>query len=48
VSIFFAKPDKAALEGLRAAGVSRAIFGLPSESREKVLPMLDGYARLLS
>jgi len=47
VSIFFAQADKAALEGLRAAGVSRAIFGLPSEGREKVLPMLDAYARLM-
>jgi probable F420-dependent oxidoreductase len=47
VSLFFAKPDKAALDGLRTAGVSRAIFGLPSESRDKVLPRLDGYARLI-
>ncbi|MGH7310950.1 MAG: LLM class flavin-dependent oxidoreductase, partial [Candidatus Rokuibacteriota bacterium] len=47
VSIFFAKPDKAALDGLRTAGVSRAIFGLPSESREKALPLLDAYARLI-
>ncbi len=47
VSIFFAKPDKAALDGLRTAGVSRAIFGLPSDSREKILPLLDGYARLM-
>jgi probable F420-dependent oxidoreductase len=47
VSIFFAKPDKAALESLQAAGVSRAIFGLASESREEILPKLDAYARLI-
>jgi probable F420-dependent oxidoreductase len=47
VSIFFAKPDKAALESLQAAGVSRAIFGLASESREQILPKLDAYARLI-
>jgi probable F420-dependent oxidoreductase len=47
VSIFFAKPDKAALESLQAAGVSRAIFGLASESREQILPKLDSYARLI-
>lgn len=47
VSIFFARPDAAALAGLRAAGVSRAIFGLPSEGREKILPMLDAYARFI-
>jgi probable F420-dependent oxidoreductase len=47
VSIFFARPDKAALESLQAAGVSRAIFGLASESREQILPKLDAYARLI-
>jgi probable F420-dependent oxidoreductase len=47
VSVCFAKPDKAALESLRAAGVSRAIFGLPSETREQILPKLDAYARLI-
>jgi probable F420-dependent oxidoreductase len=47
VTIFFAKPDKAALDGLRAAGVDRAIFGVPSESPDKILPMLDAYAQLI-
>ena len=41
VSIFFAPPKKETLDGLRAAGVSRAIFGLPSEPRDAVLPRLD-------
>jgi probable F420-dependent oxidoreductase len=47
VTIFFAKPDRATVDALRAAGVDRAIFGMPSESREKVLPILDSYVPLL-
>ena len=47
VTIFFAKPEKAALEGLRAAGVERAIFGVPSEGRDSVLTLLDSYTRVM-
>jgi probable F420-dependent oxidoreductase len=47
VSIFFAPPKKPALDELTAAGVVRAIFGLPSEPRDKVLPRLDAYAALI-
>ena len=47
VSIFFAPPRRNDLEALAAAGVTRAIFGLPSESRETVLPRLDTYAALI-
>ena len=47
VSIFFAPPKKPALDTLAAAGVERAIFGLPSEPRDAVLPRLDAYAQLL-
>jgi alkanesulfonate monooxygenase SsuD/methylene tetrahydromethanopterin reductase-like flavin-dependent oxidoreductase (luciferase family) len=47
VSIFFAPPKREALDGLAAAGVVRAIFGLPSEPRDAVLPRLDAYAKLL-
>src|SRR5207247_9883211 len=45
VGIFFAPPKREALDTLAAAGVSRAIFGLPSEPREAVLPRLDAYAQ---
>src|SRR2546430_16509520 len=45
VGIFFAPPKREALDTLAAAGVSRAIFGLPSEPREAVLPRLDAYAK---
>jgi probable F420-dependent oxidoreductase len=47
VSIFFAPPKKEALDALQAAGVSRAIFGVPSEGRESVLPRLDSLAKLI-
>jgi probable F420-dependent oxidoreductase len=47
VTIFFARPDRATVDALRAAGVDRAIFGVPSEGREKVLPLLDSYMPLL-
>jgi probable F420-dependent oxidoreductase len=47
VSIFFAKPDKAAIESLAKAGVDRAIFGLPSAGKDKVMPLLDAYASVM-
>ena len=47
VGIFFAPPKKEGLDALRAAGVSRAIFGVPSEPRDAVLPRLDGLAKLI-
>jgi probable F420-dependent oxidoreductase len=47
VSIFGAKPDRAAVEELANAGVERVIFGLPSAARDVVLPKLDQYAELM-
>jgi hypothetical protein len=47
VTAFMVKPDPAALDPLEAAGVERAIFGLPSEEPDKVLPLLDAYAKLM-
>jgi hypothetical protein len=46
VSIYFAPADPALLGRLRDAGVARAIFGVPTEPREKVLPILDRYREL--
>ncbi len=43
VSIFFAPPKKPALDALEAAGVERAIFGVPSEPRDAILKRLDGF-----
>ena len=47
VSAFMVKPDRAVLDPLQAAGVERAIFGVPSETSDKVLPLLDAYAKLI-
>jgi probable F420-dependent oxidoreductase len=46
VSVFAAKPEAADLARLAEGGVTRAIFLLPSEGRDKVLPLLDQYAKL--
>jgi probable F420-dependent oxidoreductase len=47
VSLFFAPPERPALDALAAAGVERAIFGLPSEPRDVALPRLDAYAAVM-
>ena len=47
VSLFYAPPDRPALEALAAAGVERAIFALPSEPRDATLPRLDAYATVM-
>jgi alkanesulfonate monooxygenase SsuD/methylene tetrahydromethanopterin reductase-like flavin-dependent oxidoreductase (luciferase family) len=47
VSIFFAPPKREALDALAGAGVERAIFGLPAEGRDALLPRLDAYAKLI-
>jgi probable F420-dependent oxidoreductase len=46
VSVFAAKPDPADLAKLAEGGVTRAIFLLPSEGRDKIMPLLDQYAKL--
>jgi probable F420-dependent oxidoreductase len=46
VSVFAAKTDAADLAKLAEGGVTRAIFLLPSEGRDKILPLLDQYANL--
>ena len=47
VSMFFTPPKRVAVDAFQAAGVSRVIFGLPSEPRDTVLPLLDAYAALM-
>jgi probable F420-dependent oxidoreductase len=48
VSVFGAPGDAATLDRYRQAGITRAIVRLPSEPREKVLPLLDQHAKLLA
>jgi probable F420-dependent oxidoreductase len=46
VTIFGVAPDEARLAALRDAGVTRAVFFVPSTTRDVVLPLLDQYAGL--
>jgi probable F420-dependent oxidoreductase len=47
VSVFGAPADAEILRGYRDAGVTRAVFGLPSAPAGKLLPMLDRYASIM-
>jgi hypothetical protein len=46
VSLYFAPPSGRAGR-LAAAGVERAVFGLPSEPRDTALVRLDAYAAVM-
>jgi probable F420-dependent oxidoreductase len=48
ISVFAAKPEQATLDTYAGAGVTRAILRLPSEGRDKVLPLLDQYAKFIT
>ncbi|HLH77730.1 MAG TPA: LLM class F420-dependent oxidoreductase [Candidatus Binataceae bacterium] len=47
LSLFMAPSDRKLLDRFAQAGVQRAIFALPSDTREKVMPLLDRYAALM-
>ncbi len=47
VSVFGAPPDAKVVEGYRALGVERALFGLPAAPSDVVLPLLDRLATLV-
>ncbi len=47
VTIFGASAKPDALESYREAGITRALFPLPSEGRDKILPLLDKYQAAL-
>jgi probable F420-dependent oxidoreductase len=47
ISVFGARPDQATLDTYAKGGVTRAILRLPSEGRDKILPLLDQYAKLI-
>jgi hypothetical protein len=47
VSLSFAPPQRAARDALERAGVARAVFGVPAEPRDAVLPRLDAYAAVM-
>lgn len=47
VSIFGLSVDEAVLRHYQELGVERAVLAVPSEARDKVLPVLDQYAALI-
>jgi len=47
VSVFGAPADAAVLDRFRETGVTRALLRLPPEDGERVLPLLDQYAKLV-
>jgi probable F420-dependent oxidoreductase len=46
VTIFAANAERKALDDLERAGVGRAVFYVPSDGRDKVLPVLDRYVQV--
>ena len=48
ITSFGVRPDPELIGRLRDAGVDRVIFSLPSEERDKVTPIIDECARLIS
>jgi probable F420-dependent oxidoreductase len=47
VSVFGAPGDQKLLDTYRGIGTTRTILRLPSEGRDKILPLLDQYAKFL-
>ena len=47
VTVFWAPADPQALEGYAELGVERVILALPPDSSDRVLPILDRYAKLI-
>ena len=48
ISIFGASDKEADLTNLQKLGIERAVFVIPSEGRDKLLPLLDKYATFVS
>ena len=47
ITAFAAPPDRKVLHQQEAAGAERAVFFLPAAGADKVLPLLDEYAKLI-
>jgi probable F420-dependent oxidoreductase len=47
ISVFWAPADRAKIDEYEEIGVERAILALPPAPRDKVLPILDGHAKLI-
>ena len=47
ITAFAAPPDRAVIDQYSSVGVERAVFFLPPEGADKVMPVLDQYAKLI-
>ena len=47
-TLFGAKPEDGYLAQCKAAGVDRALFALPPQGRDAVLPVIDKYTAFLA
>jgi probable F420-dependent oxidoreductase len=48
ISVFWAQADRKAIDGYAEMGVERVIFPLPPDARDKVMPIVDQYAKLVA
>ena len=48
VTLFGTRPESSYTDECRAAGVDRALFTLPSEGKDTVLPLVDQFAQFIS
>ena len=48
ISIYYAPPDVAVIADLAEHGIQRVVFSVPSEGRDAVLPLLDGYVEVVA
>ena len=47
VSLFGARPDPDYLDHCRTAGIDRALFALPSDNTDSLLPLIDQLAKFI-
>ena len=47
VSLFGARPDRDYLEHRRTAGIDRALFALPSDNTDSLLPLIDRFSQFI-
>jgi hypothetical protein len=48
VTLFGTRPESSYIDECRAASVDRALFTLPSEGKDTVLPLVDQFAQFIS
>jgi hypothetical protein len=48
ITAFAAPPDRGVIDQYESVGVERSVFFLPPEASDKVTPVLDRYAKLIS